>query len=335
MILKSLKSQGSLVNIAYLVIAVLLWLQSLMIPLGYTFFEGEGKDLLYSPIYSVTQQLPLLQVALSLAIVLFVSFLIQQINISFSLIKVRTKLPALVFILLVGGLTPMHTLHPVYLAAILLMLSIYSIFSVFNNPEPVTHFFNAGLFLSIGSLFYFNLLALLPALFIAVSVLRREPLFRDYFALFIGFLLPWLFAFSYLFFTDRIVEAITIFGDNILTPVSHFSKNYLLLGYAGIIVLLTIIGSFKMLQLYDSSKVSTRKYFQVLFILFVFSMFSFALVPATSQEFLIILFIPVSFLIANLLSSITSTFWSELLFSLLLLASAFMQVARYFDFVKV
>lgn len=330
MILKSLKSQGPLVNIVYLVIAVLLWLQSFMSPVAYTFFEGEYKDLLYSPIYSVTQHLPLLQVALSLTIVLFVAFLIQQISISFSLIKVRTKLPALVFILLAGGLTPMHTLHPVYLAAILLMLSIYSIFSAFNNPEPVTHFFNAGLFLSIGSLFYFNLVALLPAFFIAVSVLRREPQFRDYFALFTGFLVPWLFGFSYLFFTDRIPEAITIFGNNILTPVNHFSKNYLLLGYAGVIALLTIIGSFKMLQLYDSSKVSTRKYFQVLFILFVFAMLSFTLVPATSQEILIISFIPVSFLIANLFSTITSTFWSELLFSMLLLASAFMQVARYF-----
>lgn len=331
MILKSLKSQGPLVSIVYLIIAVLLWLQSLMSPFGYTFFESEYKDLLYSPIYSVTQRFPLLQVVLSLSLVLFVSFLIQQINISFSLIKVRTKLPALVFILLAGGLTPMHTLHPVYIAAVLLMLSIYSIFSVFNNPEPVTHFFNAGLFLSIGSLFYFNMVALLPAFFIAASMLRREPLFKDYFALFVGFIVPWIFAFSYLFFTDRIADAITIFGNNILTPVNHFNKNYMLLGYSGVIALLTIIGSFKMIQLYDSSKVSTRKYFQVLFIFFVFSMLSFAFVPATSQEILIISFIPVSFLIANLFSSITSTFWSELLFAILLLASAFMQVARYFS----
>lgn len=330
MILKPLKSPGPLVNFAYLFIAVLLWLQSFAKPFAYTFFESENKGLLYAPIDSITSRFPLLQVVLSLILVLFTGFLIQQISISFSLIKVRTKLPALVFILLTGGLTPLHTLHPVYLAGVLLMLSIYSIFSVFNNSEPVTHFFNAGLFLSIGSLFYFNLLALLPALFIAVSVLRREPQFRDYFAMFIGFLVPWLFAFSYLFFTDRITDTITIISNNILTPVNHFNKNYLLLGYSGIIALLTIIGSFKMMQLYDSSKVSTRKYFQVLFIFFVFSMICFAFVPGASQEILIISFIPLSFLIANLFSTITSTFWSELLFSVLLLASAFMQIARYF-----
>lgn len=331
MILKALKSLGPLVSFAYLIIAVLLWLQSLMNPFGYTFYESENRDLLYAPIYLVTQRFPLLQVVISLALILFVSFLIQQINISFSLIKVRTKLPALVFILLVGGLTPMHTLHPVHLAAVLLMLSIYSIFSAFNNPEPVTHFFNTGLFLSIGSLFYLNLTALLPAFFIAVSILRREPQFRDYLALFIGFIVPWLFAFSYLFFTDRIAETLAIFSDSILTQVNHFNKDYLLLGYSGIIALLTIIGSFKMMQLYDSSKVSTRKYFQVLFVFFAFTMLCFALVPATSQEIFIISFIPVSILIANLFSSITSRFWSELLFAILLLASAFMQVARYFS----
>ena len=59
-------------------------------------------------------------------------------------------------------------------------------------------------------------------------------------------------------------------------------------------------------------------------------MICFAFVPGASQEILIISFIPLSFLIANLFSTITSTFWSELLFSVLLLASAFMQIARYF-----
>ena len=330
MLLRLFKSNGPLVNFFYLVVAVLLWLPALLKPEGYSFYNGENQGLLYAPLFSVTEKYPLLQVIIALLIVLFLSFLIQQIKISFSLIKIRTKLAAAVFILLSGGFTALHTLHPVYFAAIFMMLALYSLFSVFNNPEPVTHFFNAGLFISLGMLFYFNTAVLLPAFLFSVSVMRREPRFRDYVVLFIGFLVPWLFAFSYAFFADRLNEVLFIFRDNIMTPVSHFFKNYLLIGYGSLLILLTLIGSVKMMQVYDMSKVSTRKYFSVLFIIFFFTILGFTLIPAASQEMLILSIIPLSFLIANLFTTINSVFWSEFLFTLLVLATIFMQVARYF-----
>jgi hypothetical protein len=330
MILQPLKSNGPLINIAYLLIAVLLWLQALINPYSYNFYEGENTNLLFAPLYRLLSNFPLIQVVLSLAFVFFISFLIQQISSSFSLLKVRTKLPAIIFILLAGGFPALHTLHPVYIAAVFLMLGIYSLFSVFNNAEPVTHFFNVGLFLSLGAMFYIHLLVLLPAFFIAVSVLRREPRFRDHFALFIGFIVPIIFAFSYLFFTDGLPETFNMLKINIITHVSNFGNNYVLIGYTGIVALLTLIGSIKMIQLYDSSKVSTRKYFHVLFILFLFSLIGFLLVPAVSNEILILSFIPLSLMIGNLFVSISSRFWSEFLFSILLLSSIFMQLARYF-----
>lgn len=330
MILQPLKSNGPLVNAAYMLVAVLLWLQALLNPFSYPFFESENKGLLFAPVYGLISNYRLLQVVLSLAFVLFISFLIQQISSSFSLLKLRTKLPAIIFIILTGGFPALHTLHPVYIAAIFLMLGIYSLFSVFNNPEPVTHFFNAGFFLSLGALFYINLLILLPAFFIAVSTLRREPRFRDHFALFIGFIVPLLFAFSYLFFTDKLINAYHIIMNNLVTPVSYFAQNYLLISFTGVLALLTLVGSVKMIQLYDSSRVSTRKYFQVLFMIFLFSILGFLLIPAVSQEILILSFIPLSLLIAHLFVSITSRFWSEFLFSLLLTAAVFMQLARYF-----
>jgi len=330
MILQPLKSNGPLINVTYLIIAVLLWLQALINPFSYNFFESENKGLLFDPLYRLLSNFPLVQVILSLAFVFFISFLIQQINSNFALLKVRTKLPAIIFILLTGGIPLLHTLHPAYIAAVFLMLGIYSLFSVFNNSEPVTHFFNAGLFLSLGAMFYVNVLVLLPAFFIAISILRREPRFRDHFALFIGFIVPFLFALSYLFFTDKLPEAFIILKNNLLTPVNYFANNYFFIGYAGVIGLITLIGSIRMIQLYDSSKVSTRKYFHVLFIMFLFLLIGFFLIPAVSQEILILAFIPLSLMIGNLFVSIPSRFWSEFLFSLLLLASVFMQLARYF-----
>jgi hypothetical protein len=327
MILRTLKSSGPLNYILFLIIGILFWINSLMLPFQYDFSEGESDSILYSPIFKITDNLPFIQVLLSLVIVLFLAFLTQQINSRYALLKARTKLPIAIYIIIIGGFTAMHTLHPVFLGAIFLLFGINSLFSVFGNPNPQVDIFNAGLFIAIGSLFYFHLVIILPAFLIAVSILRRERKWREFLILIIGFIIPLLFALSYAFFTDQLSEVFITFQKNILTKVNHFKTNYPLQGFLGLLVFLTIIGSIKMIQQYDSRKVSTRKFYLVLFIIFIFSMLSFIFIPAASQEMLVIAVLPVTILISNLFTSIESAFWRELLFTLLLGTAIFMQFA--------
>ena len=327
MILQLLKSNSPINYFFYLIIGILFWLGSFLVPFSYQFFEGENKSILYYPIDKITSGIPFLQVFLSLVLVLFVAFLIQQINSRYSLIKVRTKIPAVIYIIITGGFTSMHTLHPVFFAAIFTILGINSLLTIFNNPEPQLEIFNAGLFIALGTLFYFNLIVLLPAFLIAISILRRERNWREFLVLLIGFVIPILFALSYAFFTDQLNEAFLNFQKNIITPVNHFKSNYVLQGFLALLIFLTLLGSIKIMQQYDSRKVSSRKYYQVFFVIFLFSMFSFAFIPATSQEMLVIAVLPVTFLISNLFISIESGFWRELLFTLLLGTAIFMQFA--------
>ena len=327
MILRILKSSGPLNYLFYLVIAILFWLKSLLVPISYQFFNGENSSILYYPIYKLTSNIPFLQVLLSLLLVIFIAILIQQINSRYALLRVRTKLPIAINIIIFGGLTFIHTLHPVIIAAILTLLGINSLFSIFNNPEPQLDIFNAGLFIAIGTLFYFNLIVLLPAFLIAISILRRERNWREFAILLIGFIIPVAFALSYAFFTDQLNETFLNFQKNIITSVNHFKTNYALQGYLGLLIILTLFASIKILQQYDSRKVSTRKYYQVLFVIFLSSMFSFIFIPATSQEMLIVTILPITFLISNLFVSIDSGFWRELLFTLLLGTAIVMQFA--------
>jgi hypothetical protein len=327
MILRILKSNGPLNYFLYLIIGILFWISSLWVPYSYQFFDGENSNILYYPIYKITSGFPFLQVLLSLIFTLFVAFLVQQINSRYALIKVKSKLPIAIYIIILGGLTFIHTLHPVLFAAIFTLLGINSLFSIFNNPNPQLDIFNAGLFIAIGTLFYFNLIVLLPAFLIAVSILRRERNWREFLIVIIGFAIPIAFAMSYAFFTDQLYDVFITFRKNIITPVNHFKTNYPLQGFLGLLILLTILGSFKMMQQYDSRKVSTRKFYLVLFVIFTFSMLSFIFIPATSQEMLVIAVLPVTFLISNLFVSIESGFWRELLFTLLLGTAIFMQFA--------
>lgn len=327
MILKILKSNSPFNYFFYLIIGVLFWVSSFLNPKTYPFYEGEYNSILYYPLYKITSGVPLVQVIISFIMVLFVAFLIQQVNSRHTLIRVKTKLPAVVFIIIIGGFANLHTLHPVYIAVVFALLGVNSLLSIFNNPEPRLEIFNAGLFLAIGTLFYYNLIVLLPAFLISITILRREISGREFFILIIGFLIPVSFALSYAYFSDQLNPTFLYFQKSIVTPVNHFIRNYPLHMFLGFLILLILLGSFKIIRQFDSRKVRTRKSYQVLFLIFLFSIISFIFIPATSHEMLVISAIPVTFLISNLMVSIESGFWRELLFSVFIITAALIQFA--------
>jgi hypothetical protein len=235
-------------------------------------------------------------------------------------------LPAPLFVLLIGGFTQMHTIHPVYFGTIFLLLAIYRLFNMFDQPKPYPSAFDAGFWLGIGSLFYFNLIFLLAAFLIGIAVLSREYHWRAFVINLLGALLPWFFAFSYAILTEHFLELLKILEQNISTANNHFSSNIPLQIFLGFLIVLTLLGSIKIIQQYDTKKVSSRKYFTILFLIFIFSLVSFVFVPATSHEILIIMAIPVTYLISNLLVFMNSRFWSELIFTTLLGFVIFMAI---------
>lgn len=327
MILKILKSNQPFNFILFVIIGVLFWLNGFIKPQLYPFYIAENRNLLYKPIDLILSSSPFYSALLSLVLVILFAFIIQFINGQFAFIRIRTMLPAPLFILLMGGLTGIHTLHPVYFAVLFLLLAINRLFRIFENPRPHSAVFDAGFFLGIGSLFYFDLILIFPALFLGIFVLQKISKWRLFVINIIGFLLPFIFAFSYAFYTDQFLELLKIFENNLLTANNHFKSNVPLHIFLGFILLITAFGSIRILQQYDTKKVSTRKYFTVFFLVFLFSMFGFIFVPAVSHEMLVIMAIPVCYLISNYLVFMKSRFWGELIFTLLFGIVLFMQIS--------
>lgn len=328
MILRILKSNRSINLLLFPLIGILFWLRNLLVPAAYQFYPGENKGVLFSPISAITEGYPIVKVVISLVLVVFIGFLIQQVNDKFGFIRARTKLPASVYVIIVGGFVSLHTLHPVYFAALFLMLAIHSFFAVFNNPEPYGSILKTGLSLGIGCLFYFNLFIVLPAFLIGIVILSREIHWREFVILLIGFIIPFIFAFGYAFYTDQLLELLYNFERNIVTPVNHFKSDHILQLFLLLLLLFTGFASIILLQQYDSRKISTRKYYSIFLIVFVFTMISFAFIPATSVEMLVIAAVPVTFLISNFFISIQSRFWSELFFTLLFAFVLFIQISE-------
>lgn len=326
MILRILKSNRAVNYLLFPLLGLIVWIESFINPGIYPFYRGETDNLLYRPITWLTGESALWQSIAGLVLVVSLAFLVLQINSRYSFIRARTMLPAPLFIIMISGLTGMHTLHPVYFAAFLFLMAVYRFFNAFDKVKPYSAIFDAGLLLGMASLFYFNIIVLFPAFFFGIGILTRETRWREFVILIVGVILPFIFALSYSFFTGSFLELLKIFELNTLTPNNHFKENIPLHIYLGYLIILTLLGSVKIIQQYDTKKVSTRKFFSVFFLFFICSLASFTFVPATSQEMLVVTLIPVSFLVSNFFVFLKSRFWGEFLFSLLLVIVIALQI---------
>ncbi len=317
MMLRLLKSNRPVNFILFPLFGVLFWLPGLLEPEPYPFYEGETQNLLYKPIGEMVENAPFIQGLIALGVLILLAFLMLQVNNRYSFIRIRTMLPAPLFIIMVSGFTVLHTLHPVYFAATFFLIAIFRFFSAFDKVKPYTAVFDSGILLGIASLFYFNMVVLFPAFFFGIRILARETRWREYVIFLTGFLLPFGFAFAYAFWFGQVPQLWNTFEQNMLTPNSHFRDNLFLQIFLGLLVFLTFLGSITLINQYDSKKVSTRKFFTVFFLFFICSLGSFLFVPATSQEMLVIIAIPVTFQVSNFFVFMKSRFWSELFFYLL------------------
>lgn len=317
MLLKTLKSNHTVNFILFPLMGVLFWMKSFIFPTPYPYYYGETDNLLYSPVYSLLNENLFLQNVITLILFISMALIMLQISNRYNFIRVRTMLPASLFILIVSGFTGLHFMHPVYFGAFFVLWAIFRLFSAFDQTGPYPASFDTGFFLGIASLFYFKLIILFPAFLLGVGILSRETKWREFVIHFIGFLVPFIFAFSYTFITGETTNLLKIFELNILTPVNHIQYNIPLLVFIGFLLLVISLGSIKIIQQYDTKKVSTRKFFTVFFLVFLFSVLSFVVFPAASHEMFVVAAIPVSFLMANFFVFLKSRFWGEFWFSLL------------------
>ena len=325
MLLKTLKS-NNIRNLFFVPIAIVaFWIGEIMVPFQYNFAPGEKESVFFSPVFQLVGSNLLVSVILSAVLVLALAFLMQMVNARYQFIRIRTKLPSILFVVTIGGFVDMHTLHPVYFGAIFLVLALFRLFALFEQGRSYSLVFDAGMLLGVGVLFYFNMVVSLPAFLIGIYVLSHEIKWREFLILLLGFILPLLFVTSYFYYVDRFPQLWNMIEQYFTVNIGHLKENLSLQIYLGVLIVLTLLGSFSLAQQYDYKKVSSRKYFSVLFLIFVFSMISFAFIPATSQEMLVITAIPVTFLVSNFFVFMKSRFWSEFFFIALLLGVVLMQ----------
>jgi len=325
MLLRTLKSNQTFHFLLIPVIAAALWFKSFMNPALFPFYSGEDSMLLYQPINALIGKNTVASNIFALLFIILLAFLILKLNVQYTFIRVRTVLPSILFILITSGLHELHAMHPVYPAALFLILTIDRIFNAYDKEVIHSNAFEAGIFLAIGSLFYLNLVFFFPFLWIGFIILKPKVNWREFILTTLGFILPLLAALAYYAATSQMEELVGILKENISLHQSLIKGNLPIQIYLGFLGILTLLASFLILSQYDGKKISSRKYFKAFFWIFLMSCILFVANPAVSQDIIILLAIPLTYLISNYLIYMKRQIWGEIFLYILTAGVIYLQ----------
>lgn len=325
MLLKSLKSNQTFHFLLIPFIAGALWIKSFMNPALFPFYSGEDTMLLYQPISALIGKSTVASNVVALIFIILLAFLILKLNVQYTFIRVRTVLPSILFILITSGLHELHAMHPVYPAALFLILTVDRIFNSYDKEVIHSNAFEAGIFLAIGSLFYLNLVFFFPFLWIGFIILKPKVNWREFILSTLGFIFPWLVAFAYYGASGQSDELMVTLKANLSLHQSFLRQNLPIQIYMGFLVFLTLLASVLLLSQYDGKKISSRKYFKAFFWIFLISCILIVANPAVSQDIIVLLAIPLTYLISNYLIFMKRQIWGEIFLYILVAGVIYLQ----------
>ena len=325
MLLKTLKSNQTFHFLLIPFIAAALWVKSFMNPIPFPFYSGEDMMLLYQPINALVGKSTVASNIFALVFIILLAFLILKLNVQYTFIRVRTVLPSVLFILITSGLHELHAMHPVYPAALFLILTVDRIFNAYDKEVIHSNAFEAGIFLAIGSLFYLNLVFFFPFLWIGFIIIKPKVNWREFVLTTLGFIFPWLVALAYYAASNQTDELMITLKANISLHQSFLKGNLPIQIYLGFLGFLTMLASFLILSQYDGKKISSRKYFKAFFWIFLISVILIVANPAASQDIVILLGIPLTYLISNYLIYMKRPVWGEIYLYILVAGVIYLQ----------
>lgn len=300
--------------------AFLFWMEPLKVPVVLAPIPGEGMMPLYAFFFKFFVGSTIWPVVTGFALMLLNALVMSLLSYEFQFLQHRTFLPGIIYVCTVSSFPSLQTFHPVYPATTFVLISVYYIFSTYHRKNEISSTFNACFFLSIGAMFYLPVLTLLPLIWISIFVLQKNDNWRLLVIPLIGITLPWVLLWSFLFITSTDQTAIAAIREGIRTVNNHFIFSIGFLIITGFVFLLSASGSISLINSVSIRKMSTRKYFIILYWMLGLSIPAVFLFHSTGLGVIAITTIPVSFLISHFfMAGKKRGFWREFLYLLFLL----------------
>ena len=318
MLLRIFKGTGPGVIFLIIIILIAVWVSAILNQRLHPRFIYESDPMpLYGFVKFLIHNSHNLGVILSFLLVSLMAFLMVNFNTKVFFIHERTFLPAFFYILF-GGLFPdQQLLNPVIPASIFFMLAIMRILDGYYKTGTAYNYFDAGILISTGSLFYANLIWFGLLVIIGIALLRTGNA-KEILISVLGLLTPYLITFGIYYVLGKdIFVLIKIIGDNLFTKSTFYPMprlTILALIFTGALILVSLV---QLMHGMNSKKIQSRKTFSLMIWTFLISITVYFALPSASVELIWIMSIPVSYFLTHYFVFVKKKLVPEILFSLL------------------
>jgi hypothetical protein len=327
MVLRIFKGTGPGVIFLIMITLLAVWVSAFLNPKMDSISLYETNPM---PLYGILKLIignnPLLGVVFSFFLVSLTAVLLVNFNTTVSFINERTFLPALIYILSGGFFPQYQLLNPVLPASFFLMMAINRIMDSYLKPGIAYNFFDAGILISIGSLFYANLIWFGILVIIGIALIRTGDLIEIVISI-LGFVTPYLVAFGIYYVIGKDLNALlALVGNNLFGR----SEGYLFprltlvaLVFTGIVVFVSII---YLVRLMNTKKIKSRKAFSMLIWAFLISLVAYFALSSVSVEIVWLTAIPTSYFLAYYFVLNKKKLVTEILFNVFLILVLLIQI---------
>lgn len=309
--LRWISKSGTIIQFAiYLVLLLILWIPSFVNPVMPVITPADGP--LYALMISGLSGNASLTVALALSFIVIQSFILFYVFQANGFLGRSNFLPAIIVLISYSWNLNYQTMHAFLPACVLVILAVHSVIAMYGQHAAYRQVFTAGFSLGIASLFYIPLIYLLPLVWLTLITYRVSS-WREYVISVIGFSLPVLYYFSWLYWSDIFVPGINQLAasvTNFTLPARISTIDTIWLSVSAFVLVLTMIAVLnimndKIISIRRRSWVLFNYSFSALIVLFLAGW------PFLSANYLFV--IPMSFFITGSLTLLKRRFWFEVL----------------------
>ncbi len=266
----------------------------------------------------------------TLVLVSVILFLISGFNTAVFFINERTFLPVIIYLLLTAFFPFNQKLNPVLPAALFLILAMMRIMDAYRKQGIAYNFFDAGILISIGSLFYANLIWFGLLLFAGIVMLRTIN-FSEIALSLLGLITPFIVVAGLFYVLDKDLGILlSDFIDNLFNDNSVYKFDRLAvvgLMYAALILLMSL--GFLSNQL-NAKKIKARKTYFLLFWVFGISLVLYFILPSVSIEMMWLTGIPSCYFMAHYFVFVKKKLLPEIFFTGLFIIVLLVQILNIF-----
>ena len=307
MILKSLKNSHSYLIILFLLFSILFFIPSFF-TLQFQSIENQF------PFYSI------LLLLISATLTFFHSIGLNNLIYDKDIIKKPNFVLAFVFLLLN---TTFVINHKMMLISFVLLFFLNYLLKLYKQKQPFALVFNAGILLSILSLYIPNILLLFPIIFIS-SLIFRNMDWRVITISILSLFTPYFFLWSYQIFTQtELYFPIFEFDFKLFNfNIEELELNQKI--WFSVLLLVSLLSFFELFRWIYKKSIKSRESFTIIILYFIFSMFIFLF--SEKEESVILIVTPLSIIISNYFVYHKKIRLSEFIFFLFLFSSIFYRI---------